>query len=123
MRQALGHMSREIDEAERYGSSFEKYAVKMAVGTTASISAGYVIWALRSGALVSSFLSTVPLWKGFDPLPVLAASTMARKRKPKGEESESEADRIFSSMKNTDDYLGQSHHAVFVLPQGLIEYL
>ena len=103
MRRALDRMSREIDEAERYGSNMEQYAVKMAVGTTASISAGYVIWALRGGALVSSFLSTVPLWKGFDPLPVLAASTVARQRKHKGEEGESEADRIFSSMKNTDD--------------------
>jgi len=31
-----------------------------------------VAWLLRSGALLSSLLSSIPLWKGYDPLPVLA---------------------------------------------------
>jgi len=102
MRLALDQVHREMDSADRYGSKVEKYAVRMAVGTTASISAGYVIWALRGGALVSSFLSSVPLWKGFDPLPVLAATKTHRKAEDADMEKESDLDKIFSSTKNTD---------------------
>ena len=36
------------------------------------LTAGVVAWILRSGALLSSLLSTIPLWKGYDPLPILA---------------------------------------------------
>ena len=27
---------------------------------------------MRSGALLTSLMSTIPLWKGYDPLPILA---------------------------------------------------
>ncbi|NNJ97200.1 MAG: hypothetical protein HKP12_08565 [Gammaproteobacteria bacterium] len=36
------------------------------------LTAGIVAWAMRGGALLSSLMSTIPLWKGYDPLPVLA---------------------------------------------------
>ena len=38
---------------------------------------------LRGGALASTLLSTLPLWKGMDPLPLLAARRK-RKEKAKG---------------------------------------
>ena len=48
---------------------------KSILGTTtiasASITAGYVIWLLRSGVLFSSMLTSLPAWRTFDPLPVL----------------------------------------------------
>ena len=36
-----------------------------------TLSVGYVIWCLRSGSLVASAVSSLPLWRSFDPLPVL----------------------------------------------------
>jgi hypothetical protein len=36
------------------------------------LTAGIVAWVLRSGALLTSLMSTIPLWKGYDPLPILA---------------------------------------------------
>jgi hypothetical protein len=33
---------------------------------------GYVVWLIRSGVLLSSFLSSMPAWQLIDPLPVLA---------------------------------------------------
>jgi hypothetical protein len=36
-----------------------------------SLSAGYVAWLLRGGALVSSLISTRPLWGTYDPLPIV----------------------------------------------------
>jgi hypothetical protein len=38
-----------------------------------SISAGVAAWVLRAGALVTSLLGTSPMWRQFDPLPVLAS--------------------------------------------------
>ena len=49
----------------------------LAVGTTITVasafSVGYVVWTLRSGYLLTSFLATLPAWRAFDPLPVLQA--------------------------------------------------
>ena len=39
--------------------------------TTTLLSVGYVIWCLRGGALVATLLTTLPLWRWLDPLPVL----------------------------------------------------
>ncbi|MCA9085006.1 MAG: cadherin domain-containing protein, partial [Planctomycetaceae bacterium] len=48
---------------------------KVVVGTTAavstSVSVGYVVWMLRGGSLLTTFLSSLPAWQAFDPLPVL----------------------------------------------------
>jgi hypothetical protein len=41
------------------------------VTASASITAGYVIWLIRGGVLVSSVLSSLPAWRTVDPLPVL----------------------------------------------------
>jgi hypothetical protein len=47
---------------------------KLTAGAAAfsgAFSVGYVLWCLRSGSLVASALSSLPLWRSFDPLPVL----------------------------------------------------
>lgn len=50
-------------------------ADKVVVGSTAvvttSLSVGYVIWILRGGSLLTAFMSAMPAWQAFDPLPVL----------------------------------------------------
>ena len=38
-----------------------------------ALTAGFISWVLRGGALSAALLSTMPMWKGFDPLPLLAA--------------------------------------------------
>ena len=47
--------------------------VQIVVGSTASLTVGIVSWVLRGGALLASFMSTVPLLNRFDPLPILKA--------------------------------------------------
>ena len=48
---------------------------QIVVGSTAvvstSLSVGYVIWILRGGSLLTAFMSAMPAWQAFDPLPVL----------------------------------------------------
>ena len=41
-------------------------------GSGVALTAGVVAWVLRGGALMTSLISTIPLWKGYDPLPILA---------------------------------------------------
>jgi VCBS repeat-containing protein len=43
-----------------------------ATAATLSLTAGFVAWTLRSGALVASLFASTPLWLQVDPLPVLA---------------------------------------------------
>jgi hypothetical protein len=61
----------------------EKTVIGSAIAATTSLSAGYVIWLIRSGVLLSSLLSSMPAWQLADPLAVLAG---------KRDESEDDAD-------------------------------
>ena len=53
----------------------EQATENMVVGSTAmvstSVSVGYVVWLLRGGSLLTTFLSSLPVWQAFDPLHVL----------------------------------------------------
>ncbi|MEL7497637.1 MAG: LamG-like jellyroll fold domain-containing protein [Planctomycetota bacterium] len=51
--------------------TFETVAVGTAAVTTASLSVGYVIWLIRGGTLLTSFVSVLPAWTSFDPLPIV----------------------------------------------------
>jgi len=59
------------DEAAQ--QSADDVNVQIVVGSTASLTVGIVSWVLRGGALLASFMSTVPLLNRFDPLPILKA--------------------------------------------------
>jgi hypothetical protein len=50
---------------------FNKAVVGSSLFVSAGISAGYVAWLARSGVLLSSVLSTLPMWRFVDPLPIL----------------------------------------------------
>ncbi len=45
-----------------------------AVVGTLSLSAGFVVWVLRAGSLMGSFLASRPLWTSLDPLPIFWAA-------------------------------------------------
>ena len=51
--------------------SADDVKVQILMGTTATLTAGIVSWVLRSGSLLASLMSTVPLLNRFDLLPIL----------------------------------------------------
>ena len=59
-------------ESHRY---HETTTTELIIGTSAivstSLSVGYVIWLLRSGTLLMTFLTSIPAWCAFDPLPII----------------------------------------------------
>lgn len=72
--------------------------------TGMTLSAGFIAWALRSGALVASLLATMPAWQHFDPLPVLGGSYSERKRRQKEAERDRQAEATqFKGLKKLFD--------------------
>ncbi|MEM7782931.1 MAG: Ig-like domain-containing protein [Planctomycetota bacterium] len=63
------------DEMEEPGSGLvDNLVVGTTAITTASLSVGYVLWIVRGGTLMASFVSTLPAWTSFDPLPIVKNS-------------------------------------------------
>jgi len=68
-------LMKSLDELKQETSSeaqFQDIVASSAIAVTSGLSVGYVIWLIRSGVLLSSFLSSMPAWQILDPLPVLS---------------------------------------------------
>ena len=85
MMSELDQIKEQIDEATGIRDFGNKVMVGAASGIGAGVVAGYVLWALRGISLISSAISTMPLWRFFDPLPVLTH----RRKKDKDEKDSS----------------------------------
>ena len=46
-----------------------------------AMTAGYVMWSLRGASLLASLLTSLPLWRSLDPLPILEARADRAKAK------------------------------------------
>ena len=72
------------------------------VGTSSvGILAGFTIYALRGGALLASWFSTMPVWSTLDPLPVISTKerTVAKRgdKSGEGEEAPDLSDSLFAN--------------------------
>jgi hypothetical protein len=61
-----------------------------AAGLGVPVFAGYVIWALRGTSLLVGALSAMPMWRCFDPLPILSGNDEDKKKKMRPEPEEDE---------------------------------
>ncbi|HYH41033.1 MAG TPA: hypothetical protein VD867_03535, partial [Burkholderiales bacterium] len=68
---ALGHELDQLRDSMKDQTRLEAATVAATAATGMSLSVGYVVWLLRGGALLSTFLSSLPAWRFIDPLPVL----------------------------------------------------
>ncbi|MFN0039291.1 MAG: tandem-95 repeat protein, partial [Burkholderiales bacterium] len=71
------------DDVKKQGAG-DRSTAGAAMVFTGTLSAGYVLWLVRGGVLISSLLSSMPAWRMIDPLPVLA-----RARREEDEEDDS----------------------------------
>jgi VCBS repeat-containing protein len=67
MAQTLDELKEEVHMDHRVSSLYLGSAIVSSVG----LSAGYVVWMLRGGMLLTSLLSSIPAWQLLDPLPIL----------------------------------------------------
>ena len=51
-------------------------------GVGISLTAGVVSWVLRAGTLGTSFLTTMPVWRSVDPMPLLSEDGNSSKSAP-----------------------------------------
>ena len=76
----------------------------MASGASASFAVGAASYLLRAGSLMSSFLATVPIWKGFDPVAILITPKKKKKTDEGTHEPVTDADQkaeeMFSGAEN-----------------------
>ena len=86
--EAIDRMKQDIE-----GNSEQELMAKLGKSTMAGLSAGFVVWLLRGGSLLAALLSAMPLWRRFDPLPILAyrRKTDEKKRRPRKDEDDAEA--------------------------------
>ena len=109
--QALDTMKRELSGLDNSAGSDSAFAVQMASAGGIVLTVGYISWILRGGALAATLLSTMPLWRQFDPLPLLAARKRRREKKQSEEdthqaaasayENPSDAEKLFADEQTT----------------------
>jgi hypothetical protein len=101
-------MLQNLDTIKNDMVSQKKLKVDAGSATVVSFgaSAAYLIWLLRGGSLLSSFLSIFPAWKSMDPLPVLESFEESRKRRNgKADDDESLESLVEKSNQNPDNAL------------------
>jgi hypothetical protein len=93
-------LDREFSEVTNFTTGPRAILSIALAGTSLGLTAGIVGWLLRGGALLSALLSSMPLWRGFDPLPVV----MRPRRPEQAERTPSDVDHLFddkSESKNS----------------------
>ncbi|MFT5390748.1 MAG: hypothetical protein ACI8PT_000935, partial [Gammaproteobacteria bacterium] len=80
LRRAMDNMGAQMDAEHQTGVRADKVADSAVKVAGSALSVGSVSWLLRGGTLFASVLSSLPAWKGFDPLPVLRSSKEDKKR-------------------------------------------
>ena len=67
-------MTKQIEENQDSNVTESIQMIEVATGVTGTLTAGFVTWALRGGSLMASIISVAPLWREFDPMPILSHS-------------------------------------------------
>ncbi|VAW76349.1 hypothetical protein MNBD_GAMMA13-57, partial [hydrothermal vent metagenome] len=68
-------------------------------GIVWTFSAGFLTWMLRAGSLLATALSSMPMWRWIDPLPILPVKRRERDKRKKKMQAEAEQEaRAYSGM-------------------------
>jgi hypothetical protein len=88
----LSEMAGSLEQAIGVSDERHEFVTRVAALTGTTLSAGFIVWALRSGALLASFMATMPAWRHFDPLPVLGGTRRDWERRRKDSEHDQQAE-------------------------------
>lgn len=88
-------LDREFSELKNSDNIVSASLTKVVAGTSIAATVGFVGWLLRGGALLSALMSSMPLWRGFDPLIVV----LRPKRRKKERQRSSKVDTMFDGAR------------------------
>jgi hypothetical protein len=88
---------REFAEAKRSASGPRATLNVALAGASVTLSVGFVSWLLRGEALLSALLSSMPLWRGFDPLVIMMRP---KRRDEDADQPPSDVDRMFTGVRS-----------------------
>jgi VCBS repeat-containing protein len=98
----LDVMGRDMFDHRNEQVTSDGVVLQSATVSTFVLSAGYVAWLLRAGVLSASLLSSTPLWRQVDPLPVLSARGKKREQErkdlPEDDPQEKRLVKLFERM-------------------------
>ena len=94
------HLGMDNDTAQHNADDVN---VQIVVGSTASLTVGIVSWVLRGGALLASFMSTVPLLNRFDPLPILKNREDEEDVEPDDDDDDDEKTQVREHARKVDN--------------------
>lgn len=77
----LDEMTMSLEQAVSMSQQQHELVARVTAVTGITLSVGFVVWALRSGAILASFMATMPAWRHVDPLPVLGLGRRERERR------------------------------------------
>ena len=103
------HLTRLADNLERAIEEREQQARlvwRVASFSGIALSAGFVVWLLQGGSLLTSFLVSLPAWRHFDPLPVLGSAGKDRRALARQVRAEDEQEN--KKFRGLDRVLGKS---------------
>lgn len=99
-----------MDQSFKESGEENKAIVYATSGISLSLAAGVVSYLFKAGSLMSSFLSTVPIWKGFDPVAIMMGpkkkkkkndeKTIEENRYPSDTTTDQKAENMFSEREN-----------------------
>ena len=96
--QELDRIQKQINDQLEMEATQGKLIIGVAAGLGASVFVGYVVWVFRAASLLLGALSAMPMWRCFDPLPVLIGKDKKRdkdkEKKSGGQESEVDEKRV-----------------------------
>jgi len=88
------------DDASR--DNAQEIEAQIVIGSGFSLTAGFVGWVLRGGALLASMMSSVSVLGGFDPLPILKKSRDKENVTADDDDTESKDDTDTDSADDSD---------------------
>ncbi len=118
---ALASPLQRMGEQMLEGTEADAIVARTAVGATV-VWVGYVLYSLRGGALIGTLLTSLPLWRWMDPLPILDANDAklgksrlkaAKRDRDAKEKDRKEQDR--DGDENETDEEGPSPHPLKLL--------
>lgn len=111
LEQSRAHLDRSVtaidqqfDEVEDSHVEEKTVTAQVAAGLGFTLAAGYVTWMTQAGSMVASLLASMPVWRQFDPLPILGKRALELEsqlgQNAKGDLSDGSVDRANENTIN-----------------------